>query len=101
MLRSAMAGIEKEYEHSARLAIAAMLSAHPGTRFSELKERLGESDGSLGAHLRRLEEKGLIAVRKGYRGRRPVSAYELTEAGLAALGDHLTALERVLEAAMG
>jgi len=100
MLREAMEGIEKEFEHSVRLVIAASLSAHPGMRFSQLKERTGESDGSLGAHLRRLEGKGLVAVRKGYRGRRPVSTYLLTEKGLTALGTHLNALEKLLETAM-
>ena len=46
----------------------------------------GEKDGSLGTHLRKLEDAGYLAVDKTYRDRRPVTWYRLTSARPAAPG---------------
>lgn len=86
-------------EHRVRLAACVLLSRHDAMSFTGLKQVLGETDGSLGAHLRKLEESGYLAVEKTYRNRRPVTWYRLSETGRTSLKRHLSALTRLIDQA--
>jgi DNA-binding MarR family transcriptional regulator len=79
-----------------RLAICVLLARRDRLSFSRLKALLAETDGSLGAHLRRLEEAGHLAVDKEFRDRRPITWYTLTATGRRALERHVAALGRLL-----
>lgn len=79
-----------------RLAIAVLLTRHERLSFPRLRELTGETDGSLGAHLRRLEDEGYLSVRKEFVERKPVTWYSLTTAGRRALDTHLQALDRLI-----
>jgi DNA-binding MarR family transcriptional regulator len=91
--------IDRLLEHRVRLAITVLLARYDRLSFSRLKELTGESDGSLGAHLRRLEEKGYVAVKKEFVDRKPVSWYRLTTTGRKALAAHLDALGGLIDRA--
>ena len=86
-------------EHRVRLAACVLLSRHDAMSFTGLKQVLGETDGSLGAHLRKLEESGYLAVEKTYRNRRPVTWYRLSESGRTSLKRHLSVLTRLIHQA--
>ena len=64
--------------------------------FSRLKELLGETDGNLGAQLRKLEDEGYLAADKAFVDRKPVTWYTLTATGRAATKKHLTAMEMLI-----
>ena len=87
--------------HRSRLAACVLLSRADQLSFSRLKELLSETDGNLGAQLRKLEEAGYVAVDKQFRDRRPVTWYHLTPAGRRALAAHLRALNRIIAHASG
>jgi DNA-binding MarR family transcriptional regulator len=93
---AALPELDKLLDHRVRLAICVLLGRRDALSFSRLKEVLEETDGSLGAHLRRLEEAGYVGVRKEFADRKPVSWYALTPAGRRALERHAGALERLL-----
>jgi DNA-binding transcriptional ArsR family regulator len=97
--RSVLASLDKLFEHRARLGIAVLLSRGGSLSFSRLKTLLAETDGSLGAHLRKLEEAGYVTVRKEFVERKPVSWYALTKEGTRALKGHLENLARLIEQA--
>ena len=68
--------------------------------FSRLRDLLGETDGNLGAHLRKLEEARYIEVRKEFADRKPVTWYLITECGQRrAPRTHMTALEALVSSA--
>ncbi len=87
-------------EHRVRLAACVLLSKHDAMSFTSLKQVLGETDGNLGAHLRKLEESGYLAVEKTYRDRRPVTWYRLSESGRTTLKRHLSVLTRLIDQAI-
>ena len=87
-------------EHRVRLAACVLLSKHDAMSFTALKQVLGETDGSLGAHLRKLEGSGYLAVEKTYRNRRPVTWYRLSESGRTNLKRHLAVLARLIDQAV-
>lgn len=88
-------------QHRARIAAAVLLARHDRLSFSRLKALLNETDGNLGAQLRKLEDAGYVKALKEFQDRRPVTWYELTTKGKRALTLHLANLERLIRRARG
>lgn len=88
-------------QHRSRLGAAVLLARHERLSFSRLKTLLDETDGNLGAQMRKLEEAGYVAVRKEFQDRRPVTWYGLTAKGRRALSQHLVNLEQLIRQARG
>ena len=95
-IKSALDNLNKLLGHRARLGICVLLARHTALSFSRLKELLQETDGSLGAQLRKLEDEGFISVKKEFRNRKPVSWYRLTSSGQSGLEKHLDALKLLI-----
>lgn len=88
-------------QHRARLGACVLLSTADQLSFSRLKDLLDETDGNLGAQMRKLEDAGYVAMVKAHSGRRPVTWYSLSPTGRAALGRHLDAMASIVAAAHG
>jgi DNA-binding MarR family transcriptional regulator len=86
-------------QHRSRLGAMVLLSTADALSFSRLRELLGETDGNLGAQLRKLEDAGYIGVRKDFVDRKPISWYTITRRGQAAVKTHLAAMELLIKAA--
>ena len=95
----ALDGLQPELEHRARLAIAVLLARHGEISFAAFKEQLQMTDGNLGAQLRKLEEAGIVSLRRDFVERKPVTWYALTKDGRKALDTHLKALQSLIHAA--
>lgn len=78
------------------MAALCQLTPHSQVDFGFLKEKLGLTDGNLGAHLLTLEEAGYIAVEKTFVGRRPKTFLCATAAGRRAFTAHVAALQAIL-----
>ena len=92
-----LANLDKLLEHRSRLGACVLLSNADRLSFSRLKELLNETDGNVGAHLRKLEDAGYVNLDKQFEKRRPVSWYSLSETGRAALKRHLDALQSLIQ----
>ncbi|MCP3981723.1 MAG: transcriptional regulator [bacterium] len=92
-------GLDKLLEHRLRLTLCVLLSRYEQISFSRFKQITGETDGNLGANLRRLEDAGYVRVRKEFDDRRPVSWYALSAAGKRTLKKHVAALSTLIEGA--
>src|SRR5262245_50670466 len=97
--RDSLDALNPLLQHRSRLGVCVLLSTADALSFSRLKELLGETDGNLGAQLRKLEDAQYVAVKKEFVGRKPVSWYSLTPNGQSALKKHLGALESVIKGA--
>jgi DNA-binding MarR family transcriptional regulator len=99
-------GEDSPFDHNAiddvihgriRLGVVAYLSAVDSASFSELRDKVGATDGNLSAHLRKLEDAGYVAVDKSFVNRKPQTRLALTPAGRAAWSawlDRITALRQ-------
>ena len=94
-----LASLDGLFEHRVRLAICVLLSKHDAMSFSRFKQVLGETDGSLGTHLRKLENAGYLSIEKTFRDRRPVTWYTLTPSGRVRLMEHIANLTRLIDRA--
>jgi len=88
--------LDKMFEHRTRLAICALLSRYDKMTFRRFKDLLKETDGNLGAQLRKLEDAAYITVSKEFADRRPVSWYQISVSGKQALNNHLDSLQVIL-----
>jgi DNA-binding MarR family transcriptional regulator len=93
-----LTGLDPLLQHRSRVAAAVLLARHGQLSFSRLRLLLDETDGNLGAQLRKLEDAGYVGIRKEFVDRKPVTWYELTNRGKRALTDHLDSLERLIAA---
>ena len=91
--------LDPAFEHRARLAIAVLLARHGEISFARFKQELALTDGNLGAQLRKLEEAGIVSLRRDFVDRKPVTWYALTRDGRKALDTHLAALQSLIHAA--
>jgi len=96
---SGLAKLDKLLEHRSRLGACVLLADVDALNFSRLKQLLKETDGNMGAHLRKLEDMGYVDVDKRFENRKPVTWYSLTEKGRASLTTHLKALQTVIRSA--
>ena len=76
-----------------RLAVMSTLAGLESADFNDLKEMTDATDGNLSTHLSRLEAAGYIKVKKGYRGKRPLTNCRLTPAGRTAFERYLVQLK--------
>jgi DNA-binding MarR family transcriptional regulator len=94
-----MDALDPTIHQPARLQIMSALTQLCGDHrvdFTFLKDRLGLTDGNLGAHLATLEAKGYIAVDKQFVGRRPKTFVRATPEGKLAFTQHVAALRSIL-----
>jgi DNA-binding MarR family transcriptional regulator len=95
-----MAEIDALIHQPVRLQIMAALSrlaSREQVDFTFLKEKLGLTDGNLGAHLLTLEEARYIVVEKTFVARRPKTFVGPTAAGRKAFAAHVSALQAILD----
>ena len=87
---------DRLFEHRTRLGVCVLLSKHDRISFSRFKELLEETDGNLGAQLKKLEEAEYIKVDKQFSDRKPISWYSMTGKGKKALKRHLDVIEELI-----
>jgi DNA-binding MarR family transcriptional regulator len=93
------AELNETIHQTVRLRImAALVALEPGNEvdFSYLRSLLEVTDGNLGAHLRKLEEAGYIAINKTFIERKPRTYVAATDAGRKVFHEHVAALEVIL-----
>lgn len=82
-----------------RLRIMAALVALPEgdeIEFTYLRDLLEVTDGNLGAHLRKLEDAGYVAIAKTFVNRKPRTYIAVTAEGRRVFQEHVAALEAML-----
>jgi len=78
--------------HRVRAGVLAFLSDRGAADFTELATALDLANNMLSSHLQRLEDAGLIELRRGFLGRKPRTRVVMSEAGRSAWSDHLDSL---------
>ena len=79
-----------------RLALMAFLSGAGTAEFTDLKKKIGVTDGNLSIHIRKLEEAAYIEVEKRFKDRRPQTLCHLTEKGREAWIAYISRMESLL-----
>ena len=99
---------ENPFDHSAfddiihgriRLGVVAYLASVESALFTELRDKVGATDGNLSAHVGKLEEAGYVSVAKSFAGRKPQTRLALTHRGRQAWNNWLDRIEKLTRAA--
>lgn len=79
-----------------RLALMAYLSGAGSADFTDLKKKIGVSDGNLSIHIQKLEKADYIDVEKRFKGRRPQTICSLTHKGRDAWIEYISHLQSII-----
>lgn len=89
--------LDRLVHEPARLLILAVLAGAKQVEFGFLENMSGLSKGNLSSHMSKLEAGGLIAVKKSFRGKRPLTELSITSAGRRALASYRQQLAMVMQ----
>ena len=89
-------GLDDLVHQRVRLGILAVAQQARRVEFTYLRTTLDLTAGNLSQHLTVLDNAGLIAIEKGYEGKRARTWIELTKAGKRALQDEIATLKAVI-----
>ena len=95
-----MPALNETIHQTARLRVMAVLvtlDLSAEVEFTYLRGLLDLTDGNLGAHLRKLEEAGFIAVNKTFVDRKPRTFISATNEGRHVFKEHVEALQAILK----
>lgn len=79
-----------------RLLVLSQLMRHGAASFSQLRDRLDLTDGTLSVHLSKLEEAGVVEIVKGYEGKRPKTVVRMTRGGRARFKRYVEELKAIV-----
>ena len=96
-MKNIISKLNKAFENRNRLGIMSILVVNDWVSFNTLKEILETTDGNLASHLKALEEKEFIEMKKQFIGRKPNTSYRVTPEGRKQFRLHLDALENLLK----
>ncbi len=89
--------LNKAFDNKVRLGIMSALVVNDFLDFKSLRELLGVTDGNLASHLKSLESKQFIKVKKEFLDRKPNTKYSATEKGKQAFVKHIKAIEQLIK----
>jgi DNA-binding MarR family transcriptional regulator len=90
-------GLDDVVHQRVRLGILAVAQQARRVEFTYLRTTLDLTAGNLSQHLTVLDKAGLIAIEKGYEGKRARTWIELTKAGKQALRDEIATLKALIQ----
>lgn len=88
--------LNKAFESRVRLGIMSILMVNDFIDFGSLKEQLQITDGNLASHISALEKLNYIEIKKQFIGKKPNTSYSASVEGRKAFGEHLDALEKLI-----
>jgi DNA-binding transcriptional ArsR family regulator len=94
-----LAAINRLVHEPSRLAILTVLSACDEADFMFLLNVTGLTKGNLSAHVSKLEQAGLVEIRKRFEGKQPITYVGLTLEGREGLEEHWKRLEAIRRSA--
>jgi DNA-binding transcriptional ArsR family regulator len=89
--------VDRVIHEPARLAILTVLSACSGADFTFLQTATGLSKGNLSVQLTRLEEAGLVSIKKVLEYKKTRTTIELTQSGKQKLSDYWLTMKKIQE----
>lgn len=81
--------------HPVRFSLVAALNGAESVEFGTIRDQLQVSDSVLSRQSSQLEALGIVAVKKGYVGKRPRTWLSLTPEGRTKWAAHLAALQAI------
>jgi DNA-binding MarR family transcriptional regulator len=92
-------GLDDVIHGRLRLGVVAYLASVESALFTEIRDKVGATDGNLSTHVGKLEEAGYVSVEKSFAGRKPQTRLSLTNHGRQAWVAWLDRIERLTHAA--
>jgi len=92
----AISKLDPSLHSPVRIGIMSILSTNIEANFNFLKKTTGATDGNLSSHLSKLEQLGLIKIKKSFSGKKPRTTCMITSKGKKAFSKYISALEEII-----
>ena len=79
-----------------RLSIVSLLVGLEEAEFVYLKEKTNTSAGNLSLQLDKLQKAGYVSIKKGFKGKYPVTTCKLTAKGIKAFEHYVTTIKQYI-----
>jgi len=79
-----------------RLSIVSLLVGLEEAEFVYLKEKTNTSAGNLSLQLDKLQKAGYVSIKKGFKGKYPVTICKLTAKGIKAFERYVTTIKQYI-----
>ena len=79
-----------------RLAVISLLAGVESADFTYIKKQTGATSGNLSVQIDKLSAAGYITVEKGFKGKMPCTTCSITDAGLEAFKNYVSALKEYI-----
>ena len=79
-----------------RLSIVSLLVGLEEAEFVYLKEKTNTSAGNLSLQLDKLQKAGYVSIKKGFKGKYPVTTCKLTAKGIKAFERYVTTIKQYI-----
>jgi DNA-binding HxlR family transcriptional regulator len=79
-----------------RLSIVSLLVGLEEAEFVYLKEKTNTSAGNLSLQLDKLQKAGYVSIKKGFKGKYPVTTCKLTAKGIRAFERYVTTIKQYI-----
>jgi DNA-binding HxlR family transcriptional regulator len=79
-----------------RLSIVSLLVGLEDAEFVYLKEKTNTSAGNLSLQLDKLQKAGYVSIKKGFKGKYPVTTCKLTTKGIKAFERYVTTIKQYI-----
>jgi DNA-binding MarR family transcriptional regulator len=87
--------LDRLIHEPSRLAILTVLSSASEADFVFLQRATKLTNGNLSSHLTKLEEAGMVSIRKTFVGKKPHTSVALTKEGRKRTAEHWKQLDRL------
>jgi DNA-binding transcriptional ArsR family regulator len=87
--------LDRLIHEPSRLAILTVLSSASEADFVFLQRTTKLTNGNLSSHLTKLEDAGLVTIRKTFVGKKPHTSVALTKEGRTRTAEHWAQLDRL------
>jgi len=91
-----ISNLKKVFENRIKLGVMSILMVNDWVEYNTLKSMLEVTDGNLASHLKALKKESYIEERKSFVGKKPKTAYRVTDFGRAEFKSHINALKKLL-----
>lgn len=96
-MKEILKDLNKAFENKVRLGIMSALVVNDHLDFNSLKDLLDTTDGNLASHIKSLEKKEYIMIKKEFINRKPNTKYFATKTGKDAFVKHIKAIEKLIK----
>ncbi len=94
-MKKILQNFNSSFDNKIRIGIMSILLKENWVDFTTLRDLLGATDGNIASHLKALEKRNMIKLKKQFINNKPKTSYKVTRQGIRKFTDHLSVFDEL------